>query len=314
MAAKLTEKFFDRWKGLPPEKKVDCPPDHILVALVKEQPREAKWTEHVNACDQCGTIVELLRATTDAPGRNLQEFLAMTKARSQEVALDRPVSTLTYLSAFFSISRARQVGVYAIAAVAFLTLALTLADKQFGILSPKEHMISVSFDEDKYGKTIQQLRASSEELRPRIFSRGRIEALIGEINIELSEVYREQLKPEERAELASLVAEFQALINEKYSRRPVVQIAENADSKKVEDLYKIYAIYDQPAYGQIEVKRIEGQEVLVKDLIQNRSPARKDAAYLAMQEFSNKSNTLVRFQSGSVVKTFLPVRQSTPQP
>src|SRR6266849_7634304 len=154
MAREPEQEFFDHWNPLPLEKGANCLSDTTLASLAKGR-GEATCLEHLNSCEQCRTIVELLRATVETPGKNLREFLDMARDRAKQVDSERRTKFRWRLA---SVPRLTQVGALAGAAAVLLALSLGRLDKDLRLRGSQT--VTVRYDADQFTPTLQLVEAT----------------------------------------------------------------------------------------------------------------------------------------------------------
>jgi hypothetical protein len=322
------QQFFDQWKPLPLEKGDDCLSDTTLASLAKGK-GEAACLDHLNSCEQCRTIVELLRATVETPGKNLRDFLDMARARAKQLDSERRLKFRWRLA---SVPRLTQVGVLVGAAAFLLALTWGWLDKLPSFRG--NQTVTVSYDGDQFTPTLQLLDETIDVLGTPGLSIEKRQAQILKVKKALDALDSNKFSAQQIDVLNEQSARLQIL----YDTQLLIELAAQRggptpnDSKKVETvLYTTYARHSvvasksaesshsvlplvdlrEAAYdasGEIRLAKDEStdEKVVVDSVDHGRSPGNAAWIGAAMQDFSDQTRAKVQFRSGDKSWEFHP--------
>ncbi len=233
LARERTVEFLENWRTPALSITNDCPLDSELSSIAKSGESDA----HVENCNHCHTVVELLRTPEAAAGRRLQQFLMETRRLGDEAVASRRASFFRYLRAFFEGSWLRAAAVYA-------WIGLILLGGGWALLNRRSTQVespqTLRLPADNYGMAIQVLHASIEQMRTETVSIDQTRATIAHI-YELTGRDVGAAPPRQRAQLAALTAEYQKLIRQQYKKIPLSEELSTDDSRVVEALQQAYA-------------------------------------------------------------------------
>jgi hypothetical protein len=316
--------FFTRWAQFPNHKS-ECFSDADLVLIAQEQNR-IKWPKHVQECSICGNVVHLIQNST-SERIPIVELLAKASIVSKgDYLTARPgkSSSLGYLRGFY-----RGLHPSAIAVAAIVLLAFVSAAVWYGTRSKEQSKASysVALNEDPYWKTEQWFRASvdimqdsSLSLEKKVANLAPLKPDYGLIEQTVASIPSSNLDPVRRADLAKLLTEYnsQTKLLRAYLQKSrtgssfeVKDVQPSTDSKIVTEICAAVNVKtDSSAVNkeeqdiqdakaviegakQLNFASVDNQQIIVQDLIENRSLSDRKEIGERIRAIENTTNVKI---------------------
>jgi hypothetical protein len=338
------EKFLEKWDEGFLEEQADCLPDHALISLSNKLRNESagardlsklieplanrlnqpKWPEHLKTCLHCRNIIDILQ-DKERPQISINQIFAHAGRQAQEALSTRPQSGWRFLHRFSELNFRKLIPVLATAAVVlFVLLGNQNSTEPSG---QSDSVATVAFEKKPEKVRIQTLANKLEALKTSTLSEEERKQLIEDYNRQLDEINelirRKVIQPEDRGQLASLMAQYQSEITTQMHRQPITQrnagtaqvkLATNGDTETVAALYTSvgYEIAKkkeddkhQPkeeikvdeaietAAKEIKVESINEGEITVRNVSRNNLAQEREAISKGVYNFASKSNRTV---------------------
>lgn len=202
---------FDNWPE--PRGSVNCPPESKLAEWIRDS-GSAEAQAHLAECSTCNAVVASVRQAASEANGNVEAFMDNVRKRAQQEAEQNTSGRKVFVNYFFA-SRAQAVGAFAAVATVVL-IATSGVWRQIGFLHPQPQVQTIVMDRDTNGELYRQalaeLRDSYSAISSRTVSKGNTAMQIDQLNRVLGKVDKSRLRPQERQQLESFQAQYQALV------------------------------------------------------------------------------------------------------
>jgi hypothetical protein len=199
----------------------NCPSEARLV--VAAQGRDAEARKHAENCSHCGTVLRILEVSAEGKHAHLREFLAKARAAGQEASHETPASFWRFIFEDFSWPARAAVG-----AVACLIAIAAL--RGIPVRSPSEMPLEAKQNTINYDRAVRLLQKGAVELKVN----HSIDAdTAKEVMTVFSEIKKDQLTPEQRADLISVAADYNSA-----GHIPLGQMVDTEDTQRLKDVYQ----------------------------------------------------------------------------
>jgi hypothetical protein len=232
---------IDNWPE--PRGSVNCPPESKLAEWILN-PESSEAQAHLAECAACRAVIDTCQSSMRSPS-SLDDFMRDVRLRALEQA-ERRSSKWTVFVNYITASRVQTVS--ALAAVAALALIATSgAWRHLSLLRPRPQVQTIVMDADangeSYREALTELNQSYSAIASGKGSQENAASQIERLNQALDKVDIERLQPEQKQQLETLQAQYQALVFDRHEANsvssPVGAKAQNLQS----NFFSTYARY-----------------------------------------------------------------------
>lgn len=352
------EEFLKRWMPLPHDPE-GCPPFSVLESAAKDPSDTAQrtqgsqvggvkqrdWSEHIETCDYCKKMVDLLKPTA-RPKITLEHIFAKASREAQEArARERDLAEANMPSILRGFSRSAVFGTRPRSAIAFaasiiLVAAVWLVGKQLNFFKTSDDVATVFFEKNYSKDLLQTLDEKLAKLERSDIKEQEESNYVNDYNdttkVIASLNKQKKIPKEDRAEIALMMARYRSELerqikdnrnNTTNPTRPASDIQNEPDTAVVLSLFSnvdhAVAKKNETVISPTEeipnssvVKSWSQQlkvefdnadaNVSVQDKLPNRSKEQSDALVRGVQTFATQNGRTVNLRIGGGSLTITP--------